>query len=209
MSSPIIFKDRTEAGKKLVGLLQEFKNTDAIILAIPRGGTVVAKEVSTALNLPLDIIVTRKIGAPENEECAIGAIDILGNAVWSEYEHINHDTRLIQNKIEAEKKEAIRRWETYRKGRGVLDLKNKTVIIIDDGIATGLTTRAAVEYTKHEGARRIVVAAPVASEDAVRALGNIADVRVFEIPPYFSAVGEWYEDFPQVSDQEVILGLAS
>ena len=207
MTSPIIFKDRTEAGKKLVGILGEFKNTGAIVLALPRGGVVVAKEIANALNLPLDIIVTRKIGAPENEEYAIGAIDIDGNTVWNEAERAYANQEHLAEKVAREKEETIRRWNKYREGCGPLDLKGKTAIIVDDGIATGLTMEVAVAYAKKEGAGKVVVAVPVASTESVRALQKVSEVRVLETPIFFSAVGEWYEDFPQVSDEEVIKAL--
>src|SRR3989344_9668152 len=152
-----IFKNRAEAGKKLAEILSDFKNTNAIVLALPRGGVVVAKEVARELGLPLDIIVTRKIGAPGNDEYAIGAIDITGAGVWNEAERAYVDHKWLEHKVESEKKEAIRRFETYRKGMGQLSLKNKTVIIVDDGIATGLTMQAAVAYAKREGALRVVV----------------------------------------------------
>ncbi|HAS84796.1 MAG TPA: phosphoribosyltransferase [Candidatus Yonathbacteria bacterium] len=209
MSSSTIFKDRIEAGKRLAEVLSEFKNSDAIVLALPRGGVVVAKEVARELGLPLDIIVTRKIGAPGNDEYAIGAIDITGAGVWNEAERAYVDPKWLEHKIESEKKEAMRRFETYRKGMGALNLKNKTVIIVDDGIATGLTMQAAVAYSKREGALKVVVAVPVASTESVRTLKSVAEVRFLETPIFFSAVGEWYEDFPQVSDEEVISALAS
>lgn len=204
-----VFKNRTEAGKKLAETLSDFKNTDAIVLALPRGGVVVAKEVAKVLGLSLDIIVTRKIGAPGNDEYAIGAIDINGRGVWNEAERAYVDKKWLEHKIETEKKEAMRRFETYRKGRGALDLKNKAVIIVDDGIATGLTMHSAVAYAKHEGAEKVVVAVPVASAESVRVIKKDADVRVLETPIFFSAVGQWYEDFPQVGDEEVVSILAS
>lgn len=209
MSSPIIFKDRTEAGQKLGELLGDFKDTNAIVLALPRGGVIVGEEVAEALNLPLDIIVTRKIGAPGNDEYAIGAVDINGNGSWNESERTYVDKKWLENKIMAEKNEAERRLKTYRKGRGPLDLKDKTIIIVDDGIATGLTMEAAVAYAKKEGAEKVIVAVPVASADAVRTLRANVKVFVLETPIFFSAVGEWYADFPQVSDREVVEALAS
>lgn len=204
-----VFKNRTESGKKLADALREFKNTNAIVLALPRGGVVVAKEVARELNLPLDIIVTRKIGAPGNDEYAIGAIDKNGNGVWNETERAYVDKKWLEHKVVKEKDEALRRWNTYRKGMGSLDLKNKTAIIVDDGIATGLTMQAAVAYAKHEGVKKVVVAIPVASAESLRALKNEAKLYVLEAPIFFFAVGEWYEDFPQVSDEEVISILAS
>lgn len=209
MSSSVIFKDRQEAGKKLALLLDKYKGTDAIVLALPRGGVVIGKEVAEALNLPLDIIVTRKIGAPGNDEYAIGAIDINGNGVWNENERPYVDKIWLENKIKKETREAERRWNTYRKGMGPLELKGKTVIIADDGIATGLTMQAAVAYAKQANAKEVVVAVPVASMEAIGILKRVAKVYVIEIPVFFSAVGEWYEYFPQVSDQEVVSMLAT
>jgi len=209
MSSSIIFKDRQDAGKKLALLLDNYKGTNAIVLALPRGGIIIGREVAEALNLPLDIIVTRKIGAPGNEEYAIGAIDIHGNGVWNENERAYVDKRWLENKIMEEIREAERRWGTYRKGRGPLELKGKTVIIVDDGIATGLTMQAAVAYARQTNAKEVVVAVPVASTESVGVLKEVVEVYVIETPVFFSAVGEWYEYFPQVSDQEVVSVLAS
>lgn len=204
----IIFKNRTEAGKKLSLVLEDLRGTNAIILALPRGGVIVAKEVADALNLPLDIIVTRKIGAPENDEYAIGAIDLDGEGVWNELERSRVDKKWLAEKIGDEKREAMRRWSLYRGVRGPLNLHHKTVVIIDDGIATGLTMGAAIAYAKRKGAQKVVVAVPVAAADSVRELKTETDVRTIETPLFFSAVGEWYEDFPQVSDHEVTEVLA-
>lgn len=209
MSSSQIFKNRIEAGQKLATLLDDCRNADAIVLAIPRGGVIVAKEIAREFGLPLDIIVTRKIGAPEYDEYAIGAIDMLGNGIFDETEKARVDKKWLENKILAEKKEAERRWGTYRKGKGDLDLRGKTAIIVDDGIATGLTMEVAIDYAKREGAQKVIIAVPVASPDTVHKLKNKAEVRVLETPTFFSAVGEWYEYFPQVSDEEVVRALAS
>lgn len=207
MSSSQIFKDRIEAGQKLATLLGDCGNTDAIVLAIPRGGVIVAKEIARELNLPLDIIVTRKIGAPGYEEYAIGAIDMQGNGLFNETEKARVNKKWLEHKILAEKKEAERRWNTYRKGRGPLDLHGKTAIIVDDGIATGLTMEVAIDYVKRGGAQKVIVAVPVASPDTVHKLKNKAEIRVLETPAFFSAVGEWYEHFPQISDEEVVEAL--
>lgn len=203
-----IFKNRNEAGRRLAEKLAEMKGTDSIVLAIPRGGVIVAKEIARELGLPLDIIVTRKIGAPGNEEYAIGAIDISGNGIFNETEKALVDKKWLEHKILAERKEAERRWNTYRKDKGPLDLHGKTAIIVDDGIATGLTMEVAIDYVKREGAQKIIVAVPVASPDTVHKLENKAEVRVLETPAFFSAVGEWYENFPQVSDTEVVEALS-
>lgn len=200
----VIFKNRTEAGKKLAVLLADLKGTDAIVLALPRGGIIVAKEVARELGLPLDIIVTRKIGSPGNDEYAIGAIDLDGEGVWNEAERSQVDKAWLAKKIDSEKKEAVRRWHTYRGSRGPLELKGRTAIIVDDGIATGLTMRAAIAYAKRKEAQKVIVAVPVSAEDSLRMLEKDAEVRAIEAPVFFFAVGEWYEDFPQVSDEEVI-----
>jgi predicted phosphoribosyltransferase len=204
MSLPGIFKDRTEAGKKLAGLLSEFKGTNSIILALPRGGVVVGAEVAHALNLPLDIIVTRKIGAPENPEYAIGAINMEGNGIFNESETANVDQEWLKKEIAKEKKEAERRWKEYRGIRGPLELAGKTTIILDDGIATGMTMQAAVRYAKKLGVQKVIIAVPVAPLSTVAELKQEADVRTLETPALFFAVGQFYEDFPQVTDEEVI-----
>ncbi len=208
MSLPGIFKDRSEAGKKLSRLLNDFRDMNAIILALPRGGVVVGAEVARALNLPLDIIVTRKIGAPGNSEYAIGAIDIEGNGVFNEAEIANVDKKWLENEVAKEKQEAERRWKEYRGARGPLELTGKTAIIVDDGIATGMTMKAAVRYAKALGAQNVVIAVPVAPMDSVSELQTEAEVRTLETPALFFAVGQFYEDFPQITDKEVILALA-
>ncbi|MEK7493519.1 MAG: phosphoribosyltransferase family protein [Patescibacteria group bacterium] len=209
MLSSHIFKDRTEAGNQLAAILAKFKGSNAIVLALPRGGVIVAKEISRALDLPLDIIVTRKIGAPENDEYAIGAIDIEGDGVFNESEKARIDKKWLEHKILAEKKEAERRWNTYRKGRGPLKLLGKTAIIVDDGIATGLTMEVAIDYAKRQGAQKVIIAVPVASPDTLYKFKDKAEIFALETPAFFSAVGEWYENFPQVSDEEVVVALAS
>lgn len=204
MDHSTTFKDRTEAGKRLAVLLSELKDTNSTILAIPRGGVIVGKEVADSLKLPLDLIVTRKIGAPGNEEYAIGAIDIDGDGVFNEREVATVDKEWVKQKIAEEQEEAARRWSLYRGTRGPLDLKGKTAIIVDDGIATGLTTKAAIRYAKKLGAQKVVVASPVASPEVAHELEGIAEVRILTLPPLFFAVGQFYQDFPQVSDEEVI-----
>lgn len=199
-----IFKNRTEAGQELATLLDDQKGTDAIVLAIPRGGIIVGKEVARALGLPLDIIVTRKIGAPRNEEYAIGAIDMDGEGIFNEQEKARVNPQWLVEKILAEKKEAVRRWNAYRKGRGPLDLRGKTAIIVDDGIATGLTVKAAVQYAKKSGAQKVVIASPVASHETVQELSKDAETKIIATPSLFFAVGQFYQNFPQVSDEEVI-----
>jgi len=219
MTALTLFKDRQEAGKKLARILEDFKNQNAIVLALPRGGVVVGAEIARALNLPLDIVVTRKIGAPKGEEYAIGAIDIDGDGVWSEEEIKNINKEWLSKEIEKEKQEAKRRMGLYRQGRTPINVKDKIVILVDDGIATGLTMKAAIRYVKkgrasmdgarhdsaESGAQKIVIASPVVAKEVVDDLKKEADeVRALDQPEFFWAIGQFYENFPQVEDEEVI-----
>lgn len=198
-----IFKDRESAGRLLA---QRLKNTKAdIILGIPRGGVVVAKEVATLLNLPLDILVTRKIGAPWQKELALGAVDPDGEVVWDEklIQEVGARSEELRNEIQEQWKELKRREDIYRVGKTDVDVNDKTVILVDDGIATGSTTLSAVKYLKRHNAK-IILAVPVASKDAVDKLSEEAEVIVLSLPEGFSAVGEFYQHFLPVSDEEVI-----
>jgi len=204
----LIFKNRRQAGEMLAPLLQEYKgNPDTIVLGLPRGGVVVAFEVARALDLPLDIIVSRKIGAPGNPEFAIGAV--------TEYSVSLPDKRTIQyyeippeyinQKIAEEKAEALRRAEIYRNRRPPMDIKDKTVILVDDGIATGATMRAAVKSARKKGAEKIVVAVPVLSKDMLEKMEEEADAVIsVYAPENLFAVGSFYESFQQVSNEEVV-----
>ncbi len=200
----MIFKDRIDAGKQLAEKLVKYKdNSKAIVLGLPRGGLPVAYEVVKKINLPLDLIVTRKIGAPENPEFALGAIDEYGqgffNEDYSQYqEHINKE-------IEKEKKEAQRRLKLYRGDREELELKDKTAILVDDGIATGATMRAAIKSVKAKGADKVVVAVPTTARDSAEIINKEADELIYlDAPALFGAVGAFYENFGQTEDQEVI-----
>lgn len=203
MSPSSTFKDRTDAGKQLATSLTEYAGTNAIVLAIPRGGVILGKAVASALKLPLDIIVTRKIGAPGDNEYAIGAIDIDGDGIWNEKEIVTIDKGWLKEKITEEKKEVVRRVALYRGTRRPLEIKGKTAIIVDDGIATGLTIKAAILYAKKMDAEKVIVASPVSSPETAHALAQIAEVKVLVTPPLFFSVGQFYQNFPQVSDEEV------
>ena len=202
------FKDRIDAGKQLAQELKVYKNDpEAITIALPRGGVVIGFEISKALNLPLDIVVPRKIGAPGNEEFAIGAVAEDGEPMLNEevVKLYNISKKYIDETIEKEKKEAQRRLKTYRGDRQPLDLKNKTAIIVDDGIATGATMIAAIHSTKAKGASKIVVAVPVGAPDSVEKVRALVDeVVCMDTPAFFGAVGAFYEVFPQTTDEEVI-----
>lgn len=202
----MIFNNRKDAGQKLAKLLHEYKDRpNVLVIGLPRGGVVVAAEVAKELNAPLDIIVARKVGAPGNKEYAIGAVTEAGYGIFNEeaLQHISEN--YLQQEIEKEKKEAKRRMGLYRKGRDDLDLRNKIVIIVDDGIATGFTMRAAIASAKKMGAREIIVSAPTASSRTVKEMeSEVNEIVVFNDSPLFRAVGQFYKEFDQTSDEEVI-----
>jgi len=204
----MLFKNRVEAGQKLAETLGKFKDAkDTIILSLPRGGVVVGYEVARALNLPLDIVVPRKIGAPGNPEFAIGAITEQGVGIFEEMAigAYGITESYLQNEIKKEKAEAKRRLKLYRDARLPLDLKNKTVILVDDGLATGLTMRAAIKTVKKLGANKIIVTVPVTSPEAAELVKKEVDEIIYlEAPAFFGAVGSFYEEFGQTTDEEVI-----
>lgn len=202
----MIFKDRADAGRQLAQKLTNYSgNKDVLLYALPRGGVVVGVEVAKALGLPLDVIVTRKIGAPENEEYAIGAMAETGEVVWNEAERFAHDQKVLQKIIDKEKKEASRRIATYRNNRPLPDMKGKTVMIIDDGVATGLTIRAAIAAARHQHAAKIILAVPHGAAESLAELRREADeVVALDEPEMYGSVGRYYEIFPQTSDQEVV-----
>jgi putative phosphoribosyl transferase len=204
----MIFKNRTDAGQKLAQALEKYKNAkNTVILALPRGGVVVGAEVAQKLNLPLDIVVPRKIGAPANPEFAIGAITETGEGIFEEMiiGAYGITESYLQNEIKKEKAEAGRRLTLYRGTRSPLDLKNKTVVLVDDGLATGLTMRAAVKTAKKSGAAKIVVAIPVTSPEAAELVKKEVDELIYlEAPAFFGAVGSFYKEFGQTTDDEVI-----
>ncbi|MFA6464075.1 MAG: phosphoribosyltransferase family protein [Candidatus Paceibacterota bacterium] len=202
----MILKDRKEAGEKLALKLKEFKDTESIVYALPRGGVVVAHEIAKNLNLPLSLVITRKIGSQFNSEYAICSVAEDGHSVCNEQEEKDADQEWLKEEFEKEKKEAKRRREVYLENDQVLSPKNKTAIIVDDGIATGLTIKLAIKEIKHEGPARIIVAVPVAPFDTISKIqGEVDRVVALEIDrDYLGAVGEYYEYFPQIEDEEVI-----
>jgi putative phosphoribosyl transferase len=199
------FPNRSKAGQLLAQNLAGYAhNPDVVILALPRGGVPVAFEVACTLNVPLDIIVVRKLGVPHHEELAMGAV------ASGDVRVLNHDTidslqipqPVIDRITESEKIELARREKTYRGSTPPLDLANKIAILIDDGIATGSTMRAAVAVVRSQNPRRVVIAVPTAPVSTVKELGTVADDFVTVIAADdFVGVGQWYEDFRQVSDE--------
>ncbi|MBI4992363.1 MAG: phosphoribosyltransferase [Candidatus Harrisonbacteria bacterium] len=204
----MIFKDRQDAGKKLAAKLLKYKNNpDVIILGLPRGGVIVAYEIARELNLPLDVVVPRKIGTPGNPELAIGAITEDGQNFFDE--KMINDYRIgkdyINDEIEKEKTEAERRLKIYRGKRQPLNLKSKIAILVDDGIATGATMIASIRSAKNKGAKQVIVAVPTTASDSLKKISQEADRVIYlDAPLLFFAVGEFYQDFPQTTDAEVI-----
>lgn len=200
------FKDRLDAAGQLVPKLSHYKDKpDTVILAIPRGALQMGYPLSQQLNLPLDIVVTKKIPAPGNEEYAIGAITPDGEALLNE--EVVSSMHISEGYIEGVKKNLTKKIESrYKKyDQEIPSFKDKTVIIIDDGIATGFTMQAAIKYLRREGVRRIVVAVPVAAPDSAKTIKEMVDEFIcLSIPPFFGAVAQFYEIFPQVEDEEAI-----
>lgn len=204
----MIYKDRIHAGQLLAAALHEY--TDApqtLVIALPRGGVVVGAEVAKKLHLPLDIVCPRKIGAPYNEEYAIGAITETGEGVISQdvVRELDVPESYLKRTIEEETKKAKWRLDHYRKNRPPRNLRNKRVIIVDDGLATGSTMRAAIKTVRAEKAKEIVMAVPVAPPDTVHQLKKEVDKTVcLSTPSSFYAVGQFYDFFEQTTDDEVI-----
>jgi putative phosphoribosyl transferase len=201
------FRDRHDAGRRLATELRAYANRpDVLVLALPRGGVPVGFEVATALNVQLDVFVVRKLGLPWHEELAIGAIASGGVRVLDR--DLIRLARVSEADVErvtaAEQTELARRERQYRGARPFPDLHEKTVILVDDGLATGSTMRAAVQALREEGPARIVVAVPVASPETCDAFRDIADdIICAETPEPFRAVGLWYDDFSQTTDEDV------
>ncbi len=207
----MFFLNRQDAGEKLSRVLQKYKQENVVVLGIPRGGAVVAAEVARELNAPLDVIIPRKIGAPHNPEVAIGAVSQDGTVIRDEamISLLGISDEQINTLAERVSGEISRRVNTYRGGRPGLDLRDRTVIIVDDGIATGFTVQAALKSVRGMEPRRLVLAVPVAPADTVAVLQDKVDEMVcLQTPELFYAVGQFYMEFDQTTDEEVIKLLA-
>lgn len=202
------FKNRQDAGQQLAKKLSKYADKkDVIIIGLPRGGVVTAAEVAKELKAPLDIVVPRKIGAPGNPEFAIGAITEDGEGIINQetVDFYNIPQDYIDETVAKEKLEAQRRLKLYRGDRPPLDLEGKTVILIDDGIATGSTMRAAVASSRAKKAGKVVVAVPVTAADSKALIEGECDEFVcVDVPGYFGAVGSFYEEFSQTEDEGVV-----
>jgi putative phosphoribosyl transferase len=200
------FVDRAAAGSALAAALHAYRDrADVLVLGLPRGGVPVAAEVANALHAPLDIVVVRKLGAPGQPELAIGAIASGGVIVINQnILSAEANATEVRAEIHRQRAELNRRENVYRNGHLPLQIADRTVILVDDGAATGATMLAAVRAARKQGAKHVIVALPVASDEAMRALVNEADeVHCLLTPPSFRAVGEWYERFEQTTDTEV------
>lgn len=201
-----MFKDRIEAGKRLAGALEKYKKSNAIVYALPRGGVVVGVEVAKRLGLKLDLIIPRKIGHPQIPEYAIGAVAENGHFVFNKEEVERVDADWLHDQIKKQQKEAKRRRGIYLANKKPILANNKIAIIVDDGIATGLTMEAAIKEIKHQNPKKIVVAVPVAPADVVEKLcAQVDEVAAVIAPDEFSgAVGAYYLNFDQVEDEDVV-----
>jgi predicted phosphoribosyltransferase len=202
-----VFIDRRDAGRQLASRLTGLAGGDPLVIALPRGGVPVGFEVARRLGAPLDVLAVRKLGAPGNPELGVGAIAEHGSAVLDAItaRRVGMTQEALDQTVEREMAELQRRVAHYRDGRAPADVRGRTVIVVDDGLATGLTDLAAVRALRAQGAKRIVVAVPVGPRQAVALLGAEADeVVCHTVPAELLGVGRWYRDFSPVSDQEVL-----
>ena len=202
------FADRTEAGQLLADALErdfpELKSAgDVIVLALPRGGVPVGFEIAKKLNAPLDLIVTRKLGAPGNPELAIGAVAEDGSVYLDPASGAYSSKKYLREEIQRQLLEIKKRIKKYRGGRPLADLAGKICILVDDGVATGSTMKAATELAKNAGAKRIIAAVPVLPEDTLAALEQKSEVVFLDTPSPFLAIGRFFRNFEQLEDAAV------
>ena len=204
----MVYLDRKDAGKRLAEKLMHHRDkADVIVLGLPRGGVTVACEVAKALHCPLDILIVRKIGFPGNPELAAGAVSETGTVVFNEdiVSHYGVSREYLEKETARQQEEIARRIALYRGGEGVPPLAGKTVILVDDGVATGATMKAAISTLKKESIAKLVAALPVASREAEQEMSTLVDEWVcLQAPAVFRAVGNFYVDFTQVEDEEVV-----
>lgn len=206
------FADRAEAGRQLAVRLEHLRNQRPVVLGLPRGGVPVAYEVARALDAPLDVIVVRKLGVPWLPELAMGAIGEGGSRVVIEAEVLRRagiNRAMLDGVERRESAELRRRADVYRAGHALVPIDGRSVIVIDDGIATGATVRAACLVVAQRGAARVVVAVPVLPQELISVLSTVADEVVWlRAPTSMIAVGNWYHDFSQLDDEDVVELLA-
>ncbi|MBI2338422.1 phosphoribosyltransferase [Candidatus Daviesbacteria bacterium] len=203
----MVFENREQAGKKLANKLLRYRKESTFVLALPRGGVPVGFEVAEVLQAPLDVLVVRKIGLSGNKEFGIGAIAEGGVQVldFAGIESSATNEEELKDVISSEEEELKRRVRIYRGGVPLPDLKGKTVILVDDGIARGITVKAGIEAAKKLNPKKIILAIPVCASDTLESLKRMVDdIVCLATPVKFMAVGSWYKNFAQISDEEVV-----
>jgi putative phosphoribosyl transferase len=201
------YHNRADAGRRLAEALSHFHREPVVVLALPRGGVPIAAVIADRLNAPLDVLVVRKVGAPGNREYGLGAVAEGGVRYldWSRVRELDLRPESLDSEIRTQTEEVDRLARRLRSGRPAPDLKDRTVILVDDGMATGGTVRCAVDAVRLQRPRRLVLAVGVSSQEAIETLRPLVDELVCPlVPPMLFAVGEWYREFPQVSDAEVV-----
>ena len=201
------FKDRADAGNQLAQLLKYLKDQKAVIYALPRGGIVVAAPIAKTLNSPLDLIITRKIGHPNQPENAIGAVAENGHSVLNKDEILEIDEAYLKEEVRVQREEARRRREVYLGGREPIPCKDGVAILVDDGMATGLTMKAAIKELKlHYHPKKIIVAVPIIPEEMANELETegTAVTTVIRSKDFSGSIGSYYQDFTPIEDQVVI-----
>ncbi|MFF9201897.1 phosphoribosyltransferase [Streptomyces sp. NPDC014986] len=210
----MLFRDRRQAGRALAARLRERRDEgalpDPLVLGLPRGGVAVAAEVARALDAPLDVLVVRKVGAPFQEEFGVGAMAGDGVPVFDEatLRRLGLGEADLAPVVERERTELRRREQLYRRGRDAPEVRGRTVVVVDDGLATGSTARAALRALRSRAPGRLVLAAPVCSPEGAALMRSEADeVVCLHEPAAFMAVGQWYEEFDQLTDEDVLEAL--
>lgn len=204
----MLFKNRKEAGKLLASALKKYKGKDVIVYCLPRGGVVTGLEIARYLNAPLDLIITRKIGHPNDFEYALAAVAKNGHIVATRNELTSVDGKWLKEEIEKQRLEAVRRGKKYLHGRSAISAKGKIAILVDDGVATGLTLRVGIIELKHRNPSKLIVAVPIIPKSVAQVIESETDELIaLEIPSddkFLGSVGAYYEDFSQVEDQYVV-----
>ena len=199
-----MFRDRLEAGERLAAALESYRGRkDAVVLAVPRGGLPVGAVVADSLELPLDVMLTKKIGHPANPEVAVGAVALTGEVIGPMAREYGVPESYLRDQIRRLREELKRRHDLYAAGAEPIAVAGKTVLLVDDGAATGMTLKVAAGALKNAGAARVVIAVPVAPPDALEVLRSRADLVVcLEAPEDFRAVGQFYGDFSEIDDEQ-------